>query len=78
MQTVSLPEAQQRLAELVRHLAIQGDLVITDSGKPVAMLSSLGTRPSLKDLQPQSVGALLRPFPSGGDDLLGEMIDSRP
>ncbi len=78
MQTVTLPEAQRRLTELVRDLAIQGDLVITDADKPIAKLSFLGSRPSLKDLQPRSVGAILRPFPSGDDDLLGEMLDSRP
>lgn len=78
MQTVTLPEAQRRLTELVRDLASQGDLVITDADKPIAKLSFLSSRPSLKDLQPRSVGAILRPFPSADDDLLGEMLDSRP
>lgn len=78
MQTVTLPEAQRRLTELVRDLAIQGDLIITDADKPIAKLSFLSSRSSLKDLQPKSVGAILRPFPSVDDDLLGEMLDSRP
>ncbi|MBL9173142.1 MAG: hypothetical protein JNL10_06385 [Verrucomicrobiales bacterium] len=78
MQTVTLPEAQRRLTELVRDLAIQGDLVITDADKPVAKLSFLSSRPSLKDLQPKSVGAILRPYPSANDDFLGEMLDARP
>ncbi len=75
MQMVPLPEAQRRLTELVRDLAVQGDLVITDGDKPIARLSFLGFRPSLKDIQPKSVGAILRPYPSIDDDLLGEMLD---
>lgn len=78
MQTVTLPEAQRRLTERVRDLAIQGDLVITDADKPIAKLSFLSSRPSLKDLQPKFVGAILRPFPSPDDDLLGEMQDPWP
>lgn len=78
MQTVTLPEAQRRLTELVRDLAIQGDLVITDADKPIAKLSFLSSRPSLKELQPRSVGAILRPYPSADDDLLGEMQDPWP
>lgn len=78
MKTVTLPEAQRHLTELVRNLALDGDLVITDADKPIAKLSLLPTRPSLKDLQPKSVGAVLRPFPSADDDLLGEMLESKP
>ena len=78
MQTVTLPEAQRRLTELVRDLAIQGDLVITDADKPIARLSFLPSRPSLKDIRPSSVGVILRPFPSVDDDVLGEMLDPRP
>ena len=78
MQTVSLAEAQQHLAELVRDLAREGELVITDADKPVALLSPLHTQTSLRHLRPQSVGALLRPFPSSEDDTLGEMLNSRP
>jgi hypothetical protein len=33
-------------------------------------------RASLRDLKPDSVGAVLRPYPSGEDDLLGEMLNS--
>jgi antitoxin (DNA-binding transcriptional repressor) of toxin-antitoxin stability system len=78
MQTVFLAEAQQHLAELVRDLAREGELVITDADKPVALLSPLHTQTSLRHLSPQSVGALLRPFPSSEDDTLGEMLNSRP
>jgi len=78
MQTVTLPEAQKHLSELVRDLAREGELVITDADKPVAKLSSLTPRPSLRDLKPQSVGAILQPYPSPADDLLGEMLGGRP
>jgi len=75
---VTLPEAQRRLRELIRDLAVQGDLVIADGVKPIAKLGFPASRPSMKDLQLRSVGAILRPFPSSDDDLLGEMLDSRP
>ena len=77
MQTATLAEAQQHLAELVRDLARKGELVITDADKPVAKLSAVTERPSLRDLKPKSVGAVFRPFPSPEDDTLGEMLDSR-
>lgn len=77
MQTVTLSEAQKHLAELVRDLACEGELVITDSGKPVAKLSPVTTRTTLRDLKPNSIGAVLRPFPSPEDDTLGEMLDAR-
>jgi antitoxin (DNA-binding transcriptional repressor) of toxin-antitoxin stability system len=78
MQTVTLAEAQQHLAELVRGLPREGELVITDADKPIARLTPLLVQTSLRDLSPQSVGAVLRPFPSSEDDTLGEMLDSRP
>jgi len=77
MHTVSLTEAQKHLAELVRDLAREGEWVITDAEKPVARLAPVNAQTSLRDLKPQSVGAVLRPFPSSDDDTLGEMIDSR-
>ncbi|MCI0534593.1 MAG: type II toxin-antitoxin system Phd/YefM family antitoxin [Verrucomicrobiales bacterium] len=78
MQTVTLAEAQQHLTELVRDLARQGEWVITDADKPVARLAPVSTPTSLRDLKPASVGAVLRPFPSAEDDVLGEMLDGRP
>ena len=78
MQTVTLAEAQQHLAELVRDLAREGELVITDADRPVARLSPLGTQTSLRNPSPQSVGAVLRPFPSSENDTLGEMLDTWP
>ena len=77
MQTVTLPEAQKHLAKLVRDLAREGELVITDADKPIAKILPLPLQPSLRDLKPQSVGAILQPFPSPADDLLGEMLDAR-
>jgi prevent-host-death family protein len=74
MQTVSLDHAQQHLQELVRDLNTEGEIVITSDDKPVARLVS-ANRPSLRDLQPSSVGALPRPVPSPDDDVLGEMLD---
>ena len=76
MQTLTLPEAQQHLIELVHDLKREGELVITDADKPVAKLSPISARISLRDLSPKSVGAVLRPFPSSEDDILGEMLDA--
>jgi antitoxin (DNA-binding transcriptional repressor) of toxin-antitoxin stability system len=78
MQTLTLFEAQQHLSELVRDLSREGELVITDADKPVAKLSPATAGPSLRNLQPRSVGAVLRPFPSPEDDTLGEMLTARP
>ena len=77
MQTVTLDDAQKHLAKLVRDLAREGELIITDADQPVAKLSPITETPSLHHLRPTSVGAILRPFPSSDDDLLGEMLDSR-
>jgi len=77
MQTVTLSEAQQHLMELVRQLPCQGELLITDADKPVARLSAVAAQTSLRQLQPKSVGAVLRPFPAPDDDTLGEMLDAR-
>jgi antitoxin (DNA-binding transcriptional repressor) of toxin-antitoxin stability system len=77
MHTVTLGEAQKHLPELVRQLGREGELLITDAEKPVAKLSSVTEHPSLRDLKPKSIGAVLRPFPSPEDDMLGEMRDAR-
>ena len=77
MQTLTLSEAQQHLTELVRDLAQEGELLITDANKPVAKLSSVTPRASLRNLTPTSVGAVLLPFPSPEDDTLGEMLNAR-
>ena len=77
MQTVTLDEAQKHLVELVRDLGRQGELLITDAERPVAKLLPATEQTTLRDLKPQSVGAILRPFPCPADDLLGEMLDAR-
>ena len=63
MNTVTLNEAQQHLPELVRKLTRDGELLITDADQPVARLSVVTPRPSLRNLEPRSVGAvgLVRP-----------------
>lgn len=81
MHTVTLIEAQQHLSKLVRNLAREGELLITDADKPVAKLSPVTSemgRCSLRDLKPSSVGGVLRPFPSSDDGALAEMLDARP
>jgi len=78
MNTVTLDEAKQRLPELVRNLAREGEWLITDADQPVARLSLVTPRTSLRQIEPASVGAVLRPFPASEDDTLGEMLDPRP
>jgi antitoxin (DNA-binding transcriptional repressor) of toxin-antitoxin stability system len=73
MQTVTLSEAQEHLTALVRGIAREGELLITDADIPVAMLSPVTQPTSLRDLRPASVGAILRPFPSPQDDTLFEL-----
>jgi antitoxin (DNA-binding transcriptional repressor) of toxin-antitoxin stability system len=78
MQTLTLSEAQRHLTELVRGLTRGSELVITDADAPVAKLSAVTTPASLRHLNPNSVGAILRPFPSSEDDALGEMLGVCP
>jgi len=77
MSTVTLAEAETSLAQLVKRLATEREIVITDGQKPVAHLSAAPERPSLLDFKPRSVGKILRPFPHPEDDLLGEMLDNK-
>ena len=76
MQTVTLAEAQQKLVELVRGLPREGELLITDADKPVARLAAVSAQTSLREIKPQSIGSVLRPFPSLEDDTFGEMLGS--
>jgi len=77
VQKVTIEEAQKHFSELVRNLPSEGELLITDADRPVARLSPITDRTSLRDLKPQSVGAVLRPYPSAEDDLLDDMLDGR-
>jgi antitoxin (DNA-binding transcriptional repressor) of toxin-antitoxin stability system len=77
MLTIRIKDAQSHLSELVDSLAAGGEeIVITRDDKPVAKLTASTavppTQTSLRDLQPASVGAVLRPL-SVDDDLLNEM-----
>lgn len=72
MKSVRLTDA--RLSELIETLAATGDVYILRGDEPVARLTSPNGKPSLRDLQPTSVGALLRPVFQPDDDLLDEMI----
>ncbi len=74
MKTIRITDAQSRLPELVDSLAASGDVVITRGDEPVARLTAPLPQPSLSDIEPVSVGTVLRPF-SPGDDLLEEMIE---
>jgi antitoxin (DNA-binding transcriptional repressor) of toxin-antitoxin stability system len=76
MQTITLDDAQRRLTDLVHQLDTHGEVVIVEGNRPVARLSAFEARPSLRKLKPTSVGAVLHPFPSPDDDLLGEMSDA--
>lgn len=77
MQKVTLDDAKEHLAELVRNLPREGELLITDADQPVARLSPVIDRTSLRNLKPHSIGAVLRPYPSPEDDVLGKMLDGR-
>lgn len=73
MHTITVQEAQSKFPELLGNLETTGDVIIHDSGRPIAKLTPIrGT--SLRDLAPTSIGGLLRPYPNEQDDLLGEML----
>jgi len=79
--TVTVNEAQQRLPELLARLGTEGECIITGTHGPLArLLPVAGAAPatSLRQLQPVSVGSLLRSYPDAADDLLGEMTDREP
>jgi prevent-host-death family protein len=75
--TIQIQDAQRRLPELVDTLTEGNEIVITRDDQPIARLTSVSKSSqgstSLKDLQPASVGQLLRPIFDEDDDLLGEM-----
>jgi antitoxin (DNA-binding transcriptional repressor) of toxin-antitoxin stability system len=74
--TITVTEAQERLPELLARLSTEGEWIITGAHGPMARLSAVGPRESaasLRQLRPESVGSLLRPYPDVSDDLLGEM-----
>jgi prevent-host-death family protein len=72
MQRVKISEAQTNLSQLVDSVAGGEEVVITRNDAPVARLTP-SSRPSLSNIQPSSVGAILKPM-SPDDDLLEEML----
>jgi antitoxin (DNA-binding transcriptional repressor) of toxin-antitoxin stability system len=77
MSTVTLEEAQKRLDELVRSLPVEGEIFITDGTKPVAKLAAIERTHSVLEIDPVSVGGVLRPFPGPEEDILGEMLEEK-
>ena len=78
MQTVTLAEAQKHLLELVRDLARECELLITDADKPVARLVLAGhtTPQSCADLAARLQGAG-RKYLKPGDDPVRDLITER-
>jgi antitoxin (DNA-binding transcriptional repressor) of toxin-antitoxin stability system len=72
VKSIRLADVQANLGELVDALPANGGIVITRDDQPVARLVADGPRPSLSQIVPASVGAILRPL-SPDDDLLEEM-----
>ena len=66
MQRVTLDEAQKHLAELVRDLGRDGELLITDAEKPVAKLSPVTATAARPSIHPE-VGAITGLVPPDGD-----------
>lgn len=79
MSAITLDQAQRRLPESILSLTTEGDVLILGADGPVARLSpvfSSTNRTSLRQLEPRSAGAMLRPYPAPGDDLLDEIRNS--
>jgi prevent-host-death family protein len=74
MRTIEINDARSRLDELIDSASAGEEIVITKGQTPVARLTSANHRPSLREIRPTSVGAVLKPF-SADDDLLEEMTD---
>jgi antitoxin (DNA-binding transcriptional repressor) of toxin-antitoxin stability system len=82
MRTIAIDEAGKRLDELADSAAAGDEVILMRDDKPVAKIVStaaaqdaaLASRPSLRDIQPTSVGAVLRPL-TQDDDILGEMLE---
>lgn len=77
MQRVTVDEAQRQLPAIISSLQSEGEVVIMKDNLPVARLTAAGARPSLRNIQPASIGKVLNPYPSPEDDLLEEMGSPR-
>ena len=75
MKAIRLSDAASKLNELVELLPSSGDVVLTRGDAPVARLTTPDKQPTLRDIQPSSVGTILSPLLDANDDLLAEMLD---
>jgi hypothetical protein len=75
MKSIRINEAASKLEELVKLLPVTGDVSLTRGDEPIARLTAPDGQTSLRDLQPSSVGAILRPLFGEDDDLLDEMLN---
>ena len=73
--TMDIREASQQLAFLMESLDAGDQVILTDGRARLGCIIGAGKKLSLRDIEPASVGTLLRPYPGAGDDLLGEMLD---
>lgn len=73
--TVTLEEAQARLADLIEHLAPGEEVVITREQQPVAKL--IGSRPARKPRQPGSGKGMLT-IASDDDEHLEDFKEYMP
>lgn len=75
MKSVRINDAASNLEELVKMLPLTGDVSLTRDNELVARLTAGDQQTSLRDIQPSSVGAILRPLFGIDDDLLAEMLN---
>lgn len=86
MRTITFSDAQRRLSDLLDEVASGEVVVITRDDRPAATLSpppalsqasvERSKKQSLLDLEPVSVGKVLRPL-GPDDDLLEEMLEGK-
>lgn len=72
MRNVRIDDTQARLPDLVDLLNRDGEVLITRDEEPVARLSPPDAQPTLRRIQPASLGKVLRPL-FCEDDLLEEI-----
>ena len=75
MRVMDIGEAQRDLLSLLSSLEAGEEIVLTHGQARIGSILASGAKPSLRDIEPASVGKLLRDYPDD-DDLLGEMLQS--